>query len=281
MQIFKLLLCGFILLNLSLNAQDIVIAGWTFPGPAAVADTGLAINLENEIMTIGGTSDIEFKNGIETKAAQAIEWHNGIDTKAWLVHLSTEGYENLTISSLQSSGGNDPGPKDFKAQYSIDEGVSWTDIENGAITVENDWESGVMENVPLPENCYDQAQLMIRWLMASNEASGPGGDVLESGKSKIDEIYIRGDKINSTGEYYTSVRIDIFPNPATNYIEIQSNSIMQNINIIDITGKVILQKRVNAHSEQIDISNLSKGYYFINIQSKEDQNRSTRKLLIN
>jgi len=56
---------------------------------------------------------------------------------------------------------------------------------------------------------------------------------------------------------------------------------MRNINIIDITGNVILQKRVNTHSEQIDISNLSKGYYFISIQSIEDQNRSTQKLLIN
>jgi len=184
MKIFKVLLCGFVFMSLGLNAQEIVIVGWTFPGSSAVADTGLIINLENEVTTMGGTSDIEFKNGFETKAAQATKWHNGLDTKAWLVHLSTEGYENLTISSLQSSGGNDPGPKYLKAQYSLANSEVWIDIENGAITVENDWESGVLENVPLPENCYDQSQLMIRWLMASNEASGAGGDVLESGNQK-------------------------------------------------------------------------------------------------
>ena len=280
MKILKLLLGGLVLINLSLNAQDIVIAGWTFPGSSAVADTGLVINLENEITTMGGTSDIEFKNGFETKAAQATEWNNGMDTKAWQVYLNAEGYENLTISSLQSSGGNDPGPKDFKTQYSIDNGTSWIDVENGDIIVENDWEAGVLENVLMPENSFNQPQLMIRWIMASNEASGAGGQVLESGKSKIDEIYIRGDKINATGEYYTSIQIDIFPNPATNYIDIQSNSIMQNISIIDITGKVIYRKKVNTHTDQIVISNISKGYYFINIQSKEGQNRSTQKLLI-
>jgi len=65
-----------------------------------------------EIFTMGGTSGIEFKNGLDTKAAQVTEWDNGMDVKAWVIEISTENFENLTISSIQQSGGNDPGPKD-------------------------------------------------------------------------------------------------------------------------------------------------------------------------
>ena len=107
-----LLITGLIIVNFSLNAQQIVIAGWTFPDNSAVADTGITDNLEAEVMTMGGTSEIQFKNGLETKAAQASEWDNGMNTKAWYVEITTTGYENLSISSVQQSGGTDPGPKD-------------------------------------------------------------------------------------------------------------------------------------------------------------------------
>jgi len=102
------------------HTQNEVIVGWTFPGNSAVADTGINVNLEKEIYTIGGTSEIEFKNGFETKAVQASGWEDGMDSKAWVVSFSTQGYSDLIISSMQSSGGNDPGPKDFKLQYSIE-----------------------------------------------------------------------------------------------------------------------------------------------------------------
>jgi len=64
MKKIKLLFTGLMLFSFYSNAQDIVIAGWTFPGSSAVADTGLTVNLENEISTMGGTSDIEFKKRI-------------------------------------------------------------------------------------------------------------------------------------------------------------------------------------------------------------------------
>lgn len=281
MKLLKLLISGLILFNLSLSAQDIVIAGWTFPGSSAIADTGLAINLENEITTLGGTSEIEFKNGYETKAVQASEWNDGMDTKAWVIHVSTQGYNNLTISSRQSSGGNDPGPKDFKIQYSVDEGITWTDIENGEVTVENDWETGVFESLPLPEICFNQTKLMIRWLMASNEASGAGGNVQESGKSKIDEIYIRGDKINAIKDSYSNVQINIFPNPASNYVNIRSEQLIQNILISDITGKILIQKEASTYSERIDISGLAKGNYFLIVKNRDNQNLNTHKLVVN
>ncbi len=114
---------------LSINAQDTIVQ-WTFPTEAAEADGGaIGANLLQVIETAGGTSEIQFKNGITTKAAQATGWNDGADEKKWKVEFETTGYTNIKLSSIVTSGGTDAGPRDFKVQYRVGEG-SWTDVEN-------------------------------------------------------------------------------------------------------------------------------------------------------
>ena len=160
----------------ALFAQNEVVVGWTFPGNSSVADTGIAVNLDKEISTMGGTSEIQFKNGFETKAAQATGWNEGMDTKAWVVSFSTEGYADLAISSRQSSGGADPGPKDFKIQYSLDAGTSWTDVSGSDIVVENDWETGFVDKIELPDECEDleDRRLYLVWRVCWPGRRGDG-----------------------------------------------------------------------------------------------------------
>ncbi len=222
-------------------AQNEVVVGWTFPGDSAVADTGIAVNLDKEITTMGGTSEIQLKNGYETKAAQATGWNEGMDTKAWVVSFSTEGYSDLTIGSRQSSGGSDPGPKNYKIQYSIDVGTSWTDIPGSDIIVENDWETSFIENLELPDDCENMSELMIRWIMTTNEASGAGGNVLETGKSKIDEIFIKGEVLNSVKEHL-NFNISIGPNPATDYIQIRADFEIDKLILSDLSGRIIIKR---------------------------------------
>lgn len=265
--------------QLGLMSQGTLVAGWTFPGNSAVADTGLAINLDKEITTMGGTSALDFKNGYTTKAAQVTEWQDGMDAKAWVIAVSTEGYESLTISSRQQSGGNEPGPKDYKLQFSVDLGSSWTDVESGAIAVENDWETSFVENLPLPEDCDNQSELMIRWVMTTNEASGGAGTVLESGKSKIDEIFVRGEIINAVGEIVNR-QIAIGPNPATDYISIQSNDEIKSVMIFDINGRLVNEVNVFGTAHTIDLSGMEKGLYFISLLDRANSVISSEKIVI-
>lgn len=244
-------------------SQDIVLAGWTFPESSAAADTGILANIGNEISTIGGTSAIEFKNGLTTKAAQASGWQDGMDQKAWIISMSTEGYNNLSISSRQQSGGTDPGPKDFKLQYSIDGGTGWTDVVGGTITVENDWETSFVDNLELPENCANKPDVKIRWIMTTNEASGAGGAVLEIGKSKIDEIYIRGDQINGINDPDDQPFLSFGPNPATDFIKFTSKAKMQSIRVLDITGEIILESQIDGFSGNLNISALKNDMYLL------------------
>lgn len=279
MKRFTLLLIVCVMLSFAALSQSELLVGWTFPGNSLVADTGLSLHPETEIITIGGTSEIEFKNGYTTKAAQATEWNLGMETKAWMIKAKTTGYNNLTISSRQQSGGEEPGPKYFKIQFSINNGASWSEVIGGEITVENDWETSFVDKVPLPADCNEKDDLWIRWIMALNIASGNGGSVAADGKSKIDNIYLHGDKINAIEDHLQS-SFTLFPNPATDYVEIHAISIMSNIVVSDITGEVVFQRELNTQLEKFNLSDLPKGLYFITIQNKDDQNTSTQKLLI-
>lgn len=261
-----------------MNAQE-VVAGWTFPGSSAEADTGTAENIGREIITIGGTSDIEFKNGFETKAAQASSWEGGTGTKAWVITIGTIQYTNLKLSSRQQSGGTDPGPKFFKLKYSLDEGESWIDIPDGDITVENDWETSFVESLDLPVECENIANVMICWMMVSEVASGSGGNVQAEGKSKIDDIFIYGEKISGLNENIYS-NVTIGPNPTTESISISSENVIEEIRLMDISGRVVKKNIPNASYSIMNVEGLKSDLYFIIVKCKGQANLCTKKILI-
>lgn len=256
-----LLFSTLIIFNIGVNAQEILIAGWSFPEQSAAANEGTEGNIGTEIYTMGGTSDIQFKNGIESKAAQVTGWDNGMDTKAWVIEITTLGYENLTISSLQQSGGNEPGPKDYKLQYSVEADV-WVDIPDGVITVENDWTTSAVENLPLPEACYDVELLKIRWVMSSNEASAGTGTVLESGKDKIDNIVIMGDMENAIDEQ-SMIVLNVYPNPTSGLVTINAERNIETIQLISLSGQMVKTLSFNSPFVNFNLSDLPRGTYFL------------------
>jgi PKD repeat protein len=64
-----------------------------------------------------------------------------------------------------------------------------------------------------------------------------------------------------------STEIKIYPNPANNYIEIETTLQYSSIKIIDLTGKTIKQTTLKS---KIDVSNLTNGIYFIQIIGKRN-----------
>ena len=65
--------------------------------------------------------------------------------------------------------------------------------------------------------------------------------------------------------------IKIYPNPTDGrlYIEV-SNSNIDNIVVTDITGKVFVNKTVNADQSEIDLSSYPKGIYLVNVVTEND-----------
>ena len=81
----------------------------------------------------------------------------------------------------------------------------------------------------------------------------------------------------STDEFLAS-SFKVYPNPANNYITIESNNMeISGIVIYDILGKnVLVQKQLKNNS--VNVSALNRGVYFIKISA--DNNSSTKKIIL-
>ncbi len=264
------------IIQINLNAQDTIVQ-WTFPNASAEADGGaISANLTKVIETAGGTSGIQFKNGFTTKAAQATGWDNGKDEKNWNVEFITTGYTNIKLSSIITSGGTDPGPRDFKVQYSLDTG-DWTDVADSQFQTANDWTTGALTDLLIPDVCDDQDNVKIRWIMISDTATD-GTIVTEDGKSKIDNIFFTGDLINDDSELFAGQVISVYPNPATDFIIVQSES-KGRVELYDINGKHVVES--NSETEtRIDITKLNSGIYILKIENIKSKSVILRKVMI-
>ena len=177
---------------------------WNFADQNTTADGGIPVNSSNIISVVGGVGTITYPSGAAGAGDYSISgtssWASGSGTKYWLINLSTAGYQSLTLSSKQQS--SNTGPKDFKIQYSIGSSGIWTDVPGGAVTVANDFVSGVVTNLSLPAACENQSLVYLRWIMTSNIAV-TGGAVASGGTSRIDEITVNGVTGSpATGLYY-------------------------------------------------------------------------------
>jgi len=263
------------LIGINTNAQDTLVQ-WTFPADTGVADGGIIANLTQVIETSGGTSSIQFKNGLTTKAAQATGWDAGADAKKWKVELKTTGYTDIKLSSIISTGGSNPGPRDFKVQYKVGSG-SWTDVANSEFQTANDWTTGVLSDLTIPAACADQNSLQLRWIMTSDTAND-GSLVDSTGTCKIDDIFIKGAIIINVNENILETKVNIYPNPTTDFINIENLSASL-IKLYNIIGKEILS--VNSiDCEKIDVSKLNSGIYFIKIENIADKSVISQKIII-
>lgn len=167
------------------------VAFWDFEDGTQQAAGG---ENDNDLVDINGVGTVgtytypQGTGGSGTSAISTTGWDNGADSKYWEIIINTEGYFDLTLSSVQRSSGS--GPRDFKVQYMVN-GSDWTDVPNSEITVANNYTTGVLNDLRLPEECSDQGELHIRWIMTSN-TSVNNGTIANNGTSRQDDIIVKG-----------------------------------------------------------------------------------------
>jgi hypothetical protein len=185
------------------------IAGWNFATNTSAnqtADVGNANNIGIQTISGNGLGTISWPGGPTSTtgtnpySVSANGWDNGADTKYWTVNVNTTGATNITVSSMQ--GGSNTGPKEFKLQYRIGTGGTWTDISGANVTLTtavspgNPATWGSLSNVALPSAADNQPLVSLRWISTGNVAIN-GSTVASGGTSRISAIYIKG--TTSTG----------------------------------------------------------------------------------
>jgi len=260
----------------AVEAQDTIV-GWDFSNESIVANFGDDENIDRRelwAVTVDTSAqygeaqrEVTFTNGVEDFAATATNWDGGADIdslKYWSIKFKAIDVENLIVSSKQRAGGNNGGPKNFKLQYLLKNG-EWTDIPGGTVVVANDWTTGVVDQLALPEdaNNHNNESIFIRWIMTDNEDIN-GGVVTAEGISKIDDIFISGTVTTKIDNVEFRSVFNVYPNPAaTLNLSIKSDKEIDVINIYTITGKLVKTQVCNAKNVDVEIDDLNAGIYII------------------
>ncbi|NGP75918.1 T9SS type A sorting domain-containing protein [Balneolaceae bacterium YR4-1] len=168
-----------------------VLAGWDFDDETLLASLAVPSNEGIAFQLLGANED-GFSNGAAGRAANADGWqYTEGDEKYWLAVLSTQGFQNITVSSKQY--GTSSSPRDFEMEASLD-GLSWELISPDTIRVASSWNSAVVDNLALPTGYDDQPEIYIRWIRRGDlRVDGTVG--ITTGNNRIDDVYIYGENI--------------------------------------------------------------------------------------
>jgi hypothetical protein len=76
-------------------------------------------------------------------------------------------------------------------------------------------------------------------------------------------------------------KVEVFPNPATDYIMVNSEATAPNTTwmLVDISGSVVYSGKLNEAENRIDLSRLANGKYFLTVRSEDGSINETFKLI--
>ena len=67
--------------------------------------------------------------------------------------------------------------------------------------------------------------------------------------------------------YEPNVKLNIYPNPATDVVFIESGELIQNVKLINVEGRILYSQSVNSEDVQVEIVNLPSGSYFVIVET--------------
>lgn len=280
----------FILFSNTLFSQDTLV-GWTFPSGNAdsIVDVSISLNSSRYISAQYGTYGLASYHSIPTyytngsqgapdSAATADGWNDGVDSAYWMVKFKSTGYENLKLYSKQSSGGSNPGPRDWKVQYKLSGTTVWNDITGGTVVAANNWTSGVINGLDIPTACNNQSSsVSIRWVMTSNTNTA-GGTVAATGIAKIDDITVTGTAIAGISAYDYDNLVKVYPNPNNGSFVMENTADLKEIRIFNAVGKCVYETEP-AFGDKINMSGFESGIYFIQAIT-DDNDFQTSKFIV-
>jgi len=161
--------------------------------------------------------------------------------------------------------------KSYTDQYGLEKynvGVSTSGMTPGDFTILN---SGVIEApVAWTEDVYDISAYDNQLVYVAVQCVSQDAFVF-----MIDDLMVS----STVGiEEAEMGNISIYPNPATNLVNIESDVQINSIQIINYTGQVVYNQHTSGNNVQVNTNDLSSGVYFVNISTSEGT--ATQKLLI-
>lgn len=100
--------------------------------------------------------------------------------------------------------------------------------------------------------------------------SGWVSDGSPCGAEIVLSLYDNGGAVLSIPKDFSdNNKINVYPNPSSDFISISNLKETVQCRITNIAGQTVLSKVVDTNNNQMDIQELSKGFYFVEIQGKK------------
>lgn len=186
-------------------------------------------------------------------------------------------YSDDNVSEIRTS---QPLEKNLVSQYEITFNIIAQEEANATIqfTHTDDMEGIVYNgeadmagNLVFPQ-VYEGIYDLLVTLEGYQEYAETGITVNEN---KVLEISL----IPTSLEEISSNFLQVFPNPATEYLHVVSDRTIDQVVLVDAEGRVVLEQPVNKSSTRLQVSNLSQGVYLLRIVAGKDI--TSKQVLIN
>ena len=148
--------------------------------------------------------------------------------------------------------------KDFYAIGQLDVGITRLDLNN----IDGNGPIGYISFKA--ENNTNQTQALTFSFDSVSLVNNQGAQI---GVNKgIDSIIINSTSV-SINDIEPLNNINIYPNPATNFITIEGLEENASLEIYDLRGQLVINKEINNSLERLNIQNLSKGIYTLSLKT--------------
>jgi len=193
-----------------------------------------------------------------------------------LVYLITPG---LVVSSnsiliFETKLGymaHDPASVHISVDFSGDvTTATWTAVTYTHATAPSDGYGDWTASGDVDLSSYDGQTIYIAFVYA-------GGDPGETTTFQVDNVLVTNATVASTNVEKISSKLSVFPNPAINDLNISSVSNINNITVSNVIGQTVLSiNDINAVHFTVNVADLTKGVYLINIENADGTSAITK-----
>jgi hypothetical protein len=232
----------------------------------SIASDFKVIPAATPILTYTGTGprDIDVNNNgsilnlhQDEEAGSNARVRNPSENRSLVFNLPTTGYKDIKFTYAVER--TNQGQLKNIVSYSLD-GVNF--IQTGLATTEFDVQTTFslvsLDFTDIPAvNDNPNFKVQINFL---------GNTVASNGNNRFDNITLKGVPISFSSPTVSAVKLQVFPNPFENNIQIICNENLQSIAVFDVLGKEIERKlNIQQNHTIIDLKHLKTGIYILKV----------------
>ncbi|MDL2262176.1 PKD domain-containing protein [Bacteroidales bacterium OttesenSCG-928-I21] len=232
-------------------------------------ESGSGYSTYNEYITVNSTNWTEQTQTVEaTNTSDIAEFvFSIINTVEAGDHLQIDNVEIVEMADIPTIIINYPAQSQVIQSPDVDIDFTVSHFEIGETagkikyTFNNETSVFVTTTAPIQLRGLENGNVRVTLELVNNDESSLTPAVL----AIVDFV------INQTGiDTNFAKLIKIYPNPATNYVNVEFPEGTEKISILNMLGQTILEKAVISTNDRINIENLKTGTYFIKIQKTNE-----------